>query len=72
MEINYTLMPTPNYGQLTVAANPDILTMQANNREIIKITPQGEIYWHGRLVETDDDFKASMLELAEHFKRKYW
>jgi hypothetical protein len=54
------------YTQLSV---PDTLLVTSNNnREVIKITPSGEIYWNGRLVETDQDFKASMLELAEYLK----
>lgn len=53
--------------------NPDILLIQANEaREIIKITPTGDVYWNQRLVETDDDFKSAMLDLAECFKRRWF
>jgi hypothetical protein len=55
------------------AANlsPDILFVQANpGREVIRITHTGELYWNGRLVETDEDFKLAMLDLAEHFKKR--
>jgi hypothetical protein len=48
---------------------PDIFNVRSNvAKEIIRITPTGEIYWHGKLVETNEDFKTSMLELAEYFK----
>jgi hypothetical protein len=50
---------------------PDILFVQAQSREVIRITPSGEIYWNQRLVETDQDFKACMLDMAEHFKRRW-
>jgi hypothetical protein len=55
------------------AANlsPDILFVQANpGREVIRITHTGELYWNGRLVETDEDFKLAMLDLAKHFKKR--
>ena len=60
-----------NLGELTVNIMPDILFVKANNREVIKIGPTGDLYWNNRLVETDEDFKASMLDLAEHFKRRW-
>ena len=50
---------------------PDILSVHGQNREIIRITPSGEIYWNQRLVETDTDFKLAMLDMAEHFKRRW-
>jgi len=63
-----------NLGNGIYAANisPDILLVQANpGREVIKITHTGELYWNQRLVETDEDFKLAMLDLAEHFKRRW-
>ena len=32
---------------------------------MIRIAPDGKLFWHGREVETDDNFRAAMLELAE-------
>jgi len=32
---------------------------------IIMITPEGRIFWKGREVESDDDFRAAMLDLAK-------
>lgn len=55
---SYTQLPPPH----------TLLVNSSDNREVIKITPSGEIYWNQRLVETDEAFKASMLELAEYFK----
>ena len=45
---------------------PDILLIQPSpyGDELIRIDPDGNIFWKGRLVESDDDFKASMLDLA--------
>ena len=66
--INYT---PPNYsGELKFTSKTPAYTLikTSNSREVIKITAAGEIYWNGRLVETDEDFKASMLELAEYLK----
>jgi hypothetical protein len=67
--INYK--PITYTGSLTVGpkAPTEVFLMYVRgNRELIKITPTGDIYWNGRLVETDEDFKASMLEMAECFK----
>ena len=73
---NYTTIDyiPVDYGKLSIAQTPpDILVVQANNaKEVIKITPTGELYWNGRLVETDTDFKAAMLDLAEHFKKQWF
>lgn len=31
---------------------------------LIKIDPYGKIFWNGREVETDDEFRAAMLDMA--------
>lgn len=65
MELNLNL----NSNTVAVNPAPSILFAQVNpGREVIKIIHTGEIYWNGRLVETDADFKLAMLDLAEHFK----
>lgn len=35
------------------------------NTEVIRIAPDGSLYWKGRLVETDEEFKLAMLDLKE-------
>ena len=51
---------------------PNIIEVRASNStEVLRIGPDGNIYWCGRLVESDDDFKKSMLDLAEVFKANY-
>lgn len=51
---------------------PNIIEVRSSpTTEVLRIAPDGNIYWHGRLVESDDDFKKSMLELAEVFKANY-
>lgn len=35
-------------------------------KEVIRIANDGGIYWNGREVETDEDFKAAMLEMREY------
>ncbi len=52
---------TPDYSVITPT---DVLAIRAEGEEVIKITPEGDIYWRGREVETDDDFKGAMMELA--------
>lgn len=38
--------------------------------EVILIESDGRLFWHGREVETDDDFRAAMLELRDYFMGK--
>ena len=75
-QTTYSWKPLPaTYGSIKIGPTtpPDILFVQGNQaREIIRVTPKGEIYWKTRLVETDDDFKMAMLDLAEHFKSKWF
>ena len=40
------------------------LALYAGGAMIITIDPAGRLFWHGREVETDDDFRAAMLDLA--------
>lgn len=39
-----------------------------NDIEIIRICSDGNIFWKKRLVETDSDFKAAMLDLVEYIR----
>lgn len=50
----------------------DILNItESNGACVIKITPNGDLFWNGRLVETDDDFKGAMLEMGRLFIRNW-
>ena len=48
----------------------DIINIKAESEDVIRIAHDGNVYWHGRLVESDDDFKAAMLDLAAALKGK--
>jgi hypothetical protein len=48
----------------------DIIITQPG-KEIIRIDQTGRLFWHEREVETDDDFRAAMLDLADCFMGKY-
>ena len=64
---------TPEYGNMSFKVNtqPDIFFAQSNNmQEVIRIAHDGNVYWRGRLVESDDEFKRAMLDLAECFKTR--
>jgi hypothetical protein len=59
--------------ELAMRNAPDILTLRESNQsEVIRVAPDGRIFWHGREVETDDDFRAAMLDLAVTFKAMGW
>ena len=36
-----------------------------NTSEIVRIAPDGRIYWNWREIETDDEFRSAMLELSK-------
>jgi hypothetical protein len=36
--------------------------------EVIRIGPDGRLFWRGREVETDDDFRGAMMDLAASFR----
>ena len=50
---------------------PDILSLRPQGLEVLRIDPKGDVYWKGRLVESDDEFKLAMLDLAKVFKGEY-
>lgn len=53
-------------GSLAIKQTPaDILTVRKDaNTEVIRIGPDGRLFWRGREVETDDDFRGAMMDLA--------
>ena len=60
MDANSITVLTPNQ-------DPDILYIRGGApaaTEIIRICSDGRLFWKGREVETDDDFRAAMLDLA--------
>jgi hypothetical protein len=47
----------------------DIMVISApQNREVIRIAHDGTLFWHGREVTTDKEFKAAMLALARYLR----
>ena len=74
IEIEYDLQTQPYTGQRLVIDNsvvPDILSLRPQGLEVLRIDPKGDVYWKGRLVESDDEFKLAMLDLAKVFKGEY-
>ena len=66
----YTL--SENYGSLAVGNSTgeyDIIKCQNSTAtEVLRIAHDGNVYWRGRLVDSDDEFKQAMLDLAQWFK----
>lgn len=66
----------PEYGRLSFNTNTapaDILFARSSNmQEVVRIAHDGSIFWRGRLVESDDEFKQAMLDLAQCFKTNMW
>jgi len=40
------------------------LLIVVENKEIIRINKDGNIYWNGREVETDEDFRSCLLDMV--------
>ena len=55
-----------------VDAKADIIKCQLQDgKEVMRIAPDGRIFWKQREVETDDEFRAAMLELKDALMRKW-
>jgi hypothetical protein len=58
---------TPS-GKLAIRETDIITVRDTDATEIIRIDPTGRIFWKQREVETDDDFRKAMLDLADALK----
>jgi hypothetical protein len=58
------------YGAMWEPVTSDIFVIKPSSVavEIIRIDLEGRLFWHGREVETDDDFRAAMLDLGKYFR----
>lgn len=63
---NESITANSAWAEKLTADNPaNILTISTPGEVVIRIAPDGRLFWHEREVETDDDFRAAMLELAK-------
>lgn len=47
---------------------PDLITIHTpKHQEVVRIGPDGRIFWLGREVTTDEEFRQTMLELHKAF-----
>jgi hypothetical protein len=61
-----------NYAYANIKAPELPSTITINNpssKEVVRIDPQGRIYWLGREVTTDEEFRQTMLELHKAFTK---
>ena len=50
-------------GSITKRDTHIIQCLDKQQKEVLRIEPSGKIFWSGREVKTDDDFRAAMIEL---------
>lgn len=50
---------------LQLSAAPIISCCQSDKTEVMRIEQDGRIFWKGREVDTDEDFRVAMLELRD-------
>ena len=55
----FVVLREPTHNSLTF--------LSSQNVEVIRIEPDGRLFWHQREVKTDDDFRAAMIDLAKAF-----
>ena len=52
--------------EMLIEKLPNILEIKSQEgREIVKITPEGNIYWNGKLVETDQEYRDTMMYVGK-------
>ncbi len=59
----YHVKSTNCNGISAISAITDIIIRPYGGSEIIKITKEGDIFWRGKLVESNDEFKTAMMDL---------
>jgi hypothetical protein len=72
---HHGVFPLEITDRLTFLAAPHqspALTFNSQGEVIISIEQDGEIKWRGREIETDDDFKAAMMDLRAVFMPRIW
>lgn len=66
VEQQHTVRPEPPYFKVSTSVPADPLTcFNAQRAEVVRIAHDGEVFWKGRRVEGDEQFKRAMLELAD-------
>lgn len=66
----YTYLPDSTPFNLGVKSSviPNIITISnPKHQEVVRIDKDGRIFWLGREVTTDDEFRQTMLELHKAF-----
>jgi hypothetical protein len=59
--VDFTTLPSPGHSELCFSINGD---------EIIRLNEHGDVHWRGRLVDSDDGFRAMMRDLYAALGRK--
>jgi hypothetical protein len=69
--IDYTPIDTINSNYVIKNSQfpSTICINNTSNKEVVRIDPQGRIYWLGREVTTDEEFRQTMLELHKSFTK---
>lgn len=53
-------------GYKIIATDQFPTSFSKQGKEIIKITPEGDIFWKGKEIKSDADFKLAMLDLKDY------
>lgn len=55
------------------SGNPNMLVLKDHTAEeaVLRIAHDGNVYWNGRLIESDDDFKLAMLDVLKYLRKAY-
>ena len=64
IELSPKVMPEVMTLQATVL-DPFVFTIVNKDKEVIRIDNEGRIFWHGRQVLTDEEYRLTMLDLVK-------
>ena len=66
--ITYTV---PDNLSLTVPESAvSVFTLSTPSEPVLVIAKDGEVTWRGKVVESDEEFKKAMMDVAQYFSNK--
>ena len=64
IELSPRVMPKTMTLQATVL-DPSVFTIVNRDKEVIRIDNEGRIFWYGREILTDEEYRLTMLDLVK-------
>lgn len=52
-----------NHHTINNTSHSTLLFLDKDGNEVLKFTPDGDIFWKGKLIEMDSDFKEAVFDI---------